>query len=118
MSDEEIYKSFIEALEKLTLEVPMIKAMEVPTYKKFLRDILNRKRSVPPVKTVASIESYPSEGKLLEKQGDPGTPIITCYIGGTEIHNVLGDLGAGVSVMPFYWYKKLNLGDYFPTDGR
>ena len=59
MSDEELYKSFVDALNNLTFEVPMLKVMQVPTYKKFLRDILCRKRAVPPVETVALIESYP-----------------------------------------------------------
>ena len=43
MSDEELYKSFVDALHNLTFEVPILKAMQVSTYKKFLRDILSRK---------------------------------------------------------------------------
>ena len=115
MSDEELYKSFIEALKNLTFEVPMLKAIEVPTYKKFLRDILSRRRAIPPVETVALIESYPVGDKYRKKHEDPGTPVITCHIGGTEIQNALCDLGAGVSVMPLSLYEKLKLGDYSPT---
>ena len=83
MSDEELYKSFVDALHNLTFEVPMLKAMQVPTYKKFLRDILSRKRVVPPVETVALIKSYPVGDKYPKKHEDPGTPIITCHIAGT-----------------------------------
>ena len=53
--------------------------------------------------------------KYPKKHEDPGTPIITCHIGGTEIRNALCDLGAGVSVMPLSLYEKLKLGDYSPT---
>ena len=89
--------------------------MQVPTYKKFLRDILSRKRVVPPVETVALIESHLVGDKYPKKHEDPGTPTITCYIGGAEVRNALCDLGAGVSVMPFSLYKRLKLGDYSPT---
>ena len=61
------------------------------------------------------IDSYPVQGKLLSKSGDPGIPTISCFIGKTEIHNALCDLGAGVSVMPHSLYKKLGLGEYSPT---
>ena len=88
----------------------MPEAIQVPTYKKVLQGILNRKRAVPPVKTVAVIESYPVKWKYPTKQEDTGTPIITCAIGGIEIKNALCDLGAGVSVMSFSMYTKLNLG--------
>ena len=83
MSDEELYKSFIEALKKPSFEVPMLKAIEVPTYKKFLRDILGIRRAIPPVETVALIESYPMGDKYPKKHEDPGTPVITFHIGGT-----------------------------------
>jgi hypothetical protein len=53
--------------------------------------------------------------KLPAKLGDPIVPTISCAIGTTSIFNALCDLGAGVSVMPYSLYKKLNLGDYSPT---
>ena len=61
------------------------------------------------------VTSYPANGKLLSKSGDPGIPTISCSIGKTDIHNALCDLGAGVSVMPYSLYKRLGLGEYSPT---
>ena len=61
------------------------------------------------------VTSYPAEGKLLSKSGDPNIPTISCSIGKTNIHNALCDLGAGVSVMPYSLYKRLGLGYYSPT---
>ena len=60
-------------------------------------------------------DSYPANGKLLSKSGDPGIPTISCSIGKTNIHNALCDLGAWVSVMPYSLYKRLELGEYSPT---
>ena len=60
------------------------------------------------------VTSYPANGKLLSKSGDPGIPTISCSIGKTDIHNALCDLGAGVSVMPYSLYKRLGLGGYSP----
>jgi hypothetical protein len=61
------------------------------------------------------VTSYPPNGKLPTKLGDPGIPTISCAIGKTDIHNALCDLGAGVIVMPFSLYKKLKVGNYSPT---
>ena len=108
---QHLYDAFANALGKLRLELPLANAILVPTYTKFLRDILNRKKKV--TTTVAVMTSYGD--KLPAKLGDPGIPTITCAIGKTSIHNALCDLGAGVSVMPYDLYKKLGLGDYSPT---
>jgi len=104
-SDSDLYESFVEALKKLHLELPIADAIQVPTYKKFLRDILNKKKKLVSIETVAVVTSYPLEDKFPAKLGDPGIPTISCAIGKTHIHNDLYDLGAGVSVMPFYLYK-------------
>ena len=42
VSESHLYDSFAEALKKLRLELPIADAIQVPTYKKFLRDILNK----------------------------------------------------------------------------
>ena len=41
--DPVIYNSFIKALSDLHLEIPLADAIKVPTYGKFLCDILSRK---------------------------------------------------------------------------
>ena len=94
-----IYDSFRKALGDLRLEIPFADAIKVPTYSKFLHDILSRKKEI--TETVAMVTSYPPNGKLLSKSGDPGIPTISCSIGKTDIHNVLCDLGEGVSIMPY-----------------
>ena len=51
-----------------------------------------------------------------EKRGDPGIPTIPCHIKETYVKYALCDLGAGVSVMPFSLYKKLNLNKLVPIE--
>ena len=87
--DQVVYDSFKKALGDLRLEIPFADAIKVSSYAKFLRDILNRKREI--TETVAMITSYPADGKLLAKSGDPGIPTISCSIGKTDIHNALCD---------------------------
>jgi hypothetical protein len=62
------------------------------------------------------LASYSFKGKFPEKRGDPGIPTIPCTIKGTYVKYALCDLGAGVSVMPFSLYKKLNLNKLVPTE--
>jgi hypothetical protein len=91
---QHLYDAFADALGKLRLELPLADAILVPTYTKFLRDILNRKQKV--TTTVVVMTSYGD--KIPAKLGDPGVPTITCVIGKTRIHNALCDLGAGVAL--------------------
>ena len=112
-NEDEIYASFTQALKELRLQLPLTDAIRIPVYSKFLKNILNRKKKV--LESIVVVSSYTLEGKLPTKLEDPGIPTITCGIGKDIIHNALCDLGAGLSVMPFYLYKKLGLHDYVPT---
>jgi hypothetical protein len=62
------------------------------------------------------LADYSFEGKIPEKRGDPGIPTIPCTINNNYVKYALCDLGAGVSVMPFSLYKKLNLDKLVPTE--
>ena len=62
----------------------------VPTYQKFLRDIINRKK--PVLESIAVIENYPPNCKVPAKLTDPGIPTIVCGIGKKIVHNALCDL--------------------------
>ena len=54
--------------------------------------------------------------EYLKKLGDPGRPTIPCSIKKNYVKNALCDLGAGVSVMPFSLYKRLDLNKPIPTE--
>nr|GFA17715.1 reverse transcriptase domain-containing protein [Tanacetum cinerariifolium] len=53
--------------------------------------------------------------KLLEKLGDPGKFLIPCDFPGMAECLALADLGANISLMPFYMWKRLFLPDLTPT---
>jgi hypothetical protein len=44
---DEQFRKFIEVIKKLIVNIPFLEAMQVPTYVKYLRDILNNKRPLP-----------------------------------------------------------------------
>ena len=62
------------------------------------------------------LANYSFEGKLPEKCGDPGIPTIPCHIKETYVKYALCDLAAGISVMHFSLYKKVNLTKLVPTE--
>jgi hypothetical protein len=48
--EDEQFKKFIEAIQKLYIHIPLIDAIQVPTYDKYLKDILNKKKLLPSVR--------------------------------------------------------------------
>jgi hypothetical protein len=92
-------------------------AIQVPTYAKYIRDILNKKRPLPSTKVIKLIEECSAAilNKLAEKKKDPGCPTIDCTIRDQYFKNTLCDLGASVSVMPAVVYHKLNHTALEPT---
>ncbi|GJU84512.1 hypothetical protein Tco_1292058 [Tanacetum coccineum] len=50
-----------------------------------------------------------------QKEKDPGSFILPCYINNVCFENVLADLGSSVSVMPFSTYLNLGLGELAHT---
>ncbi|GJS52329.1 DNA-directed DNA polymerase [Tanacetum coccineum] len=53
--------------------------------------------------------------KLQSKEKDPGSFTIPCQISHLQINNVLADLGASISLMPYTMFEKLGLGEPKPT---
>jgi hypothetical protein len=83
--NEELYNSFANVLKDLSLELPMVDVIQIPTLIKFMRDILNRNKKIPEI--IAVMTSYPHNEKLPAKQADPVIPTISCAIGKIDIHN-------------------------------
>ena len=97
--------------------MPFIDAMQVPTYAKYLRDMLNKKKPIPSRDVVKLTEDCSAIilNQLPEKKKDPGNPTIACSIGEQHFEHALCDLGASVSVMPKVIYDKLNHHTLSPT---
>jgi len=107
----------VEVIQKLYVNIPLLDAIEVPTYAKYIRDILNKKRPLPTTEVIKLIEECSATilNKSPRKKKDPGCPTIECLIENQHFNNALCDLGASVSVMPSSIYKKLNHTTLEPT---
>jgi hypothetical protein len=109
---DEQFRKFVEVIKKFNVNIPFLEAMQVPTYAKYLKDILNNKRPLPTTDTVKLTEEC--SAAILKKK-DPGCPTISCSIGFEHFENALCDLGASVSVMPKAVFDKLNYTSLSPT---
>jgi hypothetical protein len=91
--------------------------MQVPTYTKYLKDILGNKRNLPTTKVVRCTEECSAAilDPLPDEKKDPGCPTIPCSIGAEHLKHALCDLGASVCVMPKVVYDKLNHHALAPT---
>ncbi|KAJ9178565.1 hypothetical protein P3X46_010441 [Hevea brasiliensis] len=89
----------------------------MPSYAKFLKEILSNKRKLEDHETVALTEECSAilQRKLPPKLKDPGSFSIPCHIGESCSTKALCNLGASVSLMPLSIYEKLNMGDLKPT---
>ena len=97
---DEQFGKFIEVIQKLYINIPLLNAIPVPTYAKYLRDILNNKRPLPTTEVIKLMEECSSAilNTSPVKKKDPGCPTIDCSIGSQNFENALCDLGASVSV--------------------
>ncbi|KAJ9162845.1 hypothetical protein P3X46_022587 [Hevea brasiliensis] len=89
----------------------------MPSYAKFLKEILSKKRKLEDYGIVALTEECSAilQNKLPPKLKDPGSFSIPCLIGDKKIDKALCDLRASVSLMPLSICKKLEIGELKPT---
>ena len=94
MTDEQFGK-FVEVIKKLYGNLPLLDTIQVPTYAKYLKNILGNKRVLPTTEVVQLTEECSAAilNPLLVKKKDPDYPIITCSIGTQHFSNALCDLG-------------------------
>src|SRR3954453_7581780 len=103
-------------MKPLFLQIPFTDAIKLPPYSRYMKDIVTNKRKVPNEAIYTMLANYSFSGKIPEKLGDPGIPTIPCSIKNNYVKTALCDLGAGVSVMPFSLYNRLDLEKLIPTD--
>ncbi|XP_038896533.1 uncharacterized protein LOC120084786 [Benincasa hispida] len=89
----------------------------MPSYVKFLKDILTNKRRIGENETFALTYECGTlfQNNLPTKMKDPGTFTLPCTIGGKMVGNVLCDLGASINLIPMSIFKKLDIGEARPT---
>jgi hypothetical protein len=112
------FEDILEVFKQVQINIPFLDAIQqVPSYAKFLKDlvIVKRKTNVP--KSVCLTEQVSSilQCRLPIKYKDPGCPTISCTIGINHIEKELLDLGASVNLLPYSVYLQLGLGELKPN---
>ncbi|XP_062089283.1 uncharacterized protein LOC133795844 [Humulus lupulus] len=111
------FAKFLEVFKKLHINIPFAKALEqMPSYVKFMKEILSNKRKMGDYETVALTEECSAilQRKLPQKLRDPGSFTIPCTIGEFECKHALCDLGASINLMPLFVFRRLGLGEARP----
>ncbi|XP_039143276.1 uncharacterized protein LOC120280481 [Dioscorea cayenensis subsp. rotundata] len=112
------FAKFLDVFKKLHINIPFAEALEqMPSYLKFMKEILSNKRKLKDYETVALTEECSAilQKKLPPKLKGPGSFTIPCSIGNVVFERALCDLGASINLMPLSIFKKLNLGEARPT---
>ncbi|XP_049365811.1 uncharacterized protein LOC125830674 [Solanum verrucosum] len=115
-TEEGKYRRFIAMLKQLSINVPLIYALEKMTrYAKFM-DLVTKKRAV----NFENDERFQhcnaiATRSLVQKKVDPEAFTIPCTIGMLYFAKALCDLGANINLMPLSIYKNLGLGAPKPT---
>ncbi|XP_038880357.1 uncharacterized protein LOC120072003 [Benincasa hispida] len=83
----------------------------MPSYVKFLKDVLTKKRKINELEAITLMQEWNAliNRNILEKQKHPGCFTVPCSIGGINVENVLCDLGASINLMPLSILKKLGI---------
>ena len=112
------FTKFMDVFKKLHINIPFADALEkMPSYVKFMKDILSQKRRLADFETVNLTEECNAilQRKLPQKLKDPGSFTIPCTIGNGIFERALCDLGASFNLMLLSIFKRLGLGEARPT---
>ncbi|XP_070014609.1 uncharacterized protein [Nicotiana sylvestris] len=113
------FKKFIEMMKSLTINVPLVEALEqMPGYAKFMKDLVPKKRSME-CETIKMMHQMSSiVHSMAPKLEDPSAFTIPCTIGSANFAKTLCDLGASTNLMPYLIFKTLGIGQPRPTSMR
>ena len=103
-------------LRPVFLRTRLTAILNMAPYAKYMKDIVTNKRKIPEAEISTMLVNYSFKDGVRKKLGDPGIPTIPCSIKRNYVKSALYDLGAGVSVMRFFLYKRLDLNKLTPTE--
>jgi hypothetical protein len=106
------FEKFVEVVRRLSINMPLLDALQGPTYSRYAEDIIANKYEIATlgvdhVKMFEQCSTTIANG--LEKQKDPRFPIIPRSVGSFKFEKALCNLAASVSVMPRDVFEKLHL---------
>ncbi|XP_057760561.1 uncharacterized protein LOC130980937 [Arachis stenosperma] len=112
------YPKFLEVFKKLEINIPLAEALEqMPLYAKFLKELINKKRSWHEKETIMLTEECNAviQRGIPPKLNDPGSFVVSCTIGKMTLEKALCDLGASINLMPLSMMRKLAIEEIKPT---
>ncbi|XP_057719517.1 uncharacterized protein LOC130933937 [Arachis stenosperma] len=115
--DQHFHK-FLETFKKLEINIPLTEALEqMPLYAKFLKELINKKRSWLEKETVLFTEECSAvlQKGIALKLKDPGSFVVSCTIDKMTLDKALCDLGASINLMPLSMMRKLAIEELKPT---
>jgi hypothetical protein len=106
------FEKFVEVVCRLSINMPLLDALQVPTYSRYFKDILANKYEIATlgvghVKMSEQCSAAIANG--LEKQKDPRCLANPCSVGSFKFEKALCDLGVSVSTISRYVFEKLHL---------
>jgi hypothetical protein len=115
--EDEKFSCFMEVIRRMYIHISMLDDMQVLTYARYLKNILNQKRPIPETDRLVFAERCSAAilDGLPGKIGDLGVSTMSCLIGTQKFDQALYDLGASVGVMPKVIYDQLNHDSLVPT---
>ena len=81
---------------------------DIPKFGKFLKELLTNRKKLEEVSSIVLNEKS-SAYILPEKLKDPGSITIPCQFGDSRLSRALADSGASINLMPYSFYKRLEL---------
>jgi len=108
----------LEVFKHVQINIPFLDAIQqVPSYAKFLKDLvtIKRRKNVPKKAFLTEQVSSILQCNIPFQYKDPGCPTIACMIGDDKVGRALLDLGASVNLLPYSVYVQLGLGELKPT---
>ncbi|XP_042032382.1 uncharacterized protein LOC121779106 [Salvia splendens] len=96
------FSRFVDIFRKVNINILLVEALQqMPTYAKFLKDVLSKKKKWTDYKTVNISENCSAiiQKKLPAKLKDPGSFNISCVIGNDRQTKALCDLGASINCL-------------------
>ena len=112
------FTKFLEVFKKMHINIPFSDALKkMPSYMKFMKEILSKKRILSDFETVNLTEECSAilQRKLLQKLKDPGSFTIPCTIGNSIFEKALCDLGTSINLMPLSIFRRLGFSEARPT---
>ncbi|XP_070014180.1 uncharacterized protein [Nicotiana sylvestris] len=109
-NNENQFKKFIEMMKSLSINIPLVEALEqMSGYAKFMKELVTKKRSMDCETIKMTHQVSAIVYSIAPKLEDPDAFTIPCTIGSAYFAMALCDLGASINLMPYFVFKTLGI---------